>query len=509
MKRRNTNGGRGMYLVLLLWTILEGATMAAEECTGTRLVVLAGPRRSATTSVAEFFYKWARGVQPGHSHGKQYHPLGNFRWPLVYGPVSNETETERPYKRYNHLVLDPYNEPLRQEIIEAIKRDYENPSVQAVIFGGEEFDQVGEFSLSGDHAIQAVRDIQEAVNAPSECVTILLNYRVPRFEHWVSLYSSLSLLESGEEESGNTFVPYEEHMCMDESSYLRMSELGTSMNPMYLAEIYLKADPGWKVDMIDMGGVAEDETDISHTIGCDILGGKCDDEKRWVKGHIEETITNKVIEKDYNNLPEMEIEDSEMIFRYRDCAYEQEFAYEDRFNIVRQYGIWDTCNHEDEQLEKIYQSLRSSDGGNDLVFEALLSQVDCSPYGSGAFTDVPLNIQQILNGEHLNKNTLEKLGLEDGKHSMPMIVMVVVLVGSVSAFLFKKRQGGSGGYQKTRIELNDVGKSRPKPTTYRDQMLSQVPRNTIDDDESSDDDSSDDEDDDNGRTRDSFRDEII
>ena len=278
------------------------AAAAAPVCTGKRLVVLAGPRRSATTSVAEFFYKYARGAQPDRQHGKIFHPLAKFRWPLVYGEASNQTEIERPYKRFNHLVTDSHNLPLKEEILQAVHRDWNIPGVDAVILGGEEFDQVGDnanVNVAANNngkqydAISAVQDIVDTVGAPPECVTILLNYRVPRFEHWVSLYSSLTALDDTDNAVGSNFLPYNQHMCQDESSALRIQELGTTMNPMYLAETNLKA-AGWNdVIMIDMGGVEEYGTDIIHTIGYNILGGKCDDDGRWVKGHIEETITNK------------------------------------------------------------------------------------------------------------------------------------------------------------------------------------------------------------------------
>lgn len=289
-----------LLLLLLPLALLTRTTEAAAQCSGNRLVVLAGPRRSATSSVAEFLYKYARGTQPNHKQGKIYHPLAKFRWPLVYGEHSNKTETEMPYKRYNHLVTDPDNKPLRDEILEAIKRDWDQGGVNAVIFGGEEFDQVPftqanmkSKSEKNYNAIEAVQAVVDYIQAPPECVTILLNYRVPRFEHWVSLYSSL-MVDGGTMEN-DEFMPYEEHMCEDKSSTDRVQELGTSMNPMFLAESYLAASSGWNVQMIDMGGVADFGSDISHTIACEILGGVCDDEKQWVKGHVEETDRKSVV----------------------------------------------------------------------------------------------------------------------------------------------------------------------------------------------------------------------
>lgn len=469
-------------------------------CTGKRLVVVTGPRRSATTSVAEFFHLYARGSQFGRANGKIYHPLANFRWPMVYGVESNKTEIDRPYKRFNHLVTDPDNEALRKEIIDAIVGDYNQQYVQAVIFGGEEFDQVGDIvgHDNNNAAIRAIKDVQAATGAPDECVTIVINYRVPRFEHWVSLYSSKTLLESGEDygvnvdadaagvqnpdnkpDAPNQFQPYTEHMCLESSSYDRMYELLTSMNPMYLAEIYLNRNNGndgngWKVTMVDMGGVNKVNGDITHTIGCEILGGKCTADNRWVKGHLQEKFFNAVLERDYNSLPEMEIDNSEKLFRYRDCAYKYDLESNERFSIIKQDSIWSDCSFDDPGVKKIYQSLRTPVEGTWLVYDALLSQVDCSEYGE--MSSVPSNsIEEILEGIHLKKNehfTFEGLQDKFDEHHLDLDVgyyhtdisyfhlFLLVLVLTCTCCCCKrwcKRRRATSGYSIPRIEMKNVG----------------------------------------------------
>lgn len=396
------------FLALLL--LISGATtpVLAGECQGTKLVLLAGPRRTATTSVAEFLFKYARGARPDHKHGKIYHPLAKVRWPLVYGPVTNSTEPERPYKRYNRVVTEPEQKDYLAEVIDAIKHDYEIPEVNAVIFGGEEFDQMGNPSDNSDQQMQAFKDIIKGVGAPAECVSVVINYRVPRFEHWVSLYNSKAGTDDKDVrdlEEMDKYTPYNEHMCMDKTSSTRISELASSMNPLHLAQTYLDADPGWKVDLIDMGGVDYYGSDISHVIACDILGGKCDDDNRWVLNHADESIRNNAIERDYNALGLEEITNSEKIFRYRDCAFQKELTndkkYKDRFQIFHGQTIWEDCNHSDKKLENIYKSLKLIKEGTRLVYDALLSQVDCTPYGDFARSPEH-SIEDILSGKHLD-----------------------------------------------------------------------------------------------------------
>lgn len=443
--RTNMNTNWKVFLSVLLLALIASPATAAEECTGTRLVVLAGPRRSATTSVAEFFHLYARGPRPDHKQGKIYHPLAKFRWPLVYGIEANKTETEMPYKRYNKLVTDPNNKALKNEIFEAIKDDYDNPSVHAVIFGGEEFDNVlggdkGEFGFAAQKydAVKAVQEVVDYVGVPGECVEIIINYRIPRFEHWVSLYSSTHEQE---------FVPYEEHMCQDKNSDGRLQELGTSMNPMYLAETYLAAQPGWKVKLIDMSGVEDYGTDISHTIACDILGGVCKDEGRWVSGHIEEKITNKVLQADFDSLPPKEVDLSEKLFEYRDCGYQEDLENNDRFEIVKKKDIWADCQH-DMDHEWIYQSFRNFKIGTHLVFDALLSQVNCKPYGghptwanSRAQDLEAAKIEDFLSGTYQkNHNVFEIIEEDiDQAFSTPLILVVLMFAGGAGFYTMKMR----------------------------------------------------------------------
>jgi len=406
------------------------------------LYVLAGPRRSATTSVADFFYQYARGAQPDRKNGKKYHPLAKFRWPMVYGPASNKTETDMPYKRFNHLVMDYANNALRKEIVEAVQRDWEQNGVSSIIFGGEEYEQVGVHARKGYDAIRAVRDVVDTIKAKPECVTVILNYRSPRFEQWVSLYGDGMLVEP-QPNTKEEPMPYNEHMCKEESTALRLQELGTSMNPMYIAETYLAE--GWNVKMIDMGGVDKDGTDISHTIACDIMGGVCDKDG-WVKNHGDEVFNNKKVEFNFQHLNDEETVLSEKLFRYRDCAFQEDLENNVRFDIVQENSIWVDCEH-DKDHEWIYQSFRDPKSGTELFYDALLSQVDCKPFG-GPKSAVHESHSQILETAEIDefldgtyqKNTLLGVIEEVGSFSVPLVLVVIMFAAGVGFYLHKVRE---------------------------------------------------------------------
>jgi len=411
------------------------------------LYVLAGPRRSATTSVADFFYQYARGPQPDRKHGKIYHPLAKFRWPMVYGPASNKTDTDTPFKRFNSLVTDYGNKALRTEILDAIKRDWELDAVTSIIFGGEEFDQVGAEAKEGYDALRAVRDVVDYIGAKPGCVTVILSYRDPRFEHWVSLYGGAM------EKSGNE-MPYNEHMCKEESTTLRLQELGTSLNPMYVAESYL--NEGWQVNMVDMGGVDKKGTDIAHTIACDIMGGICDDDG-WVKGHTEEVFSNKLLQYDFDHLPKEETALSEKLFLYRDCAFQEDLEKSQWFSVIKQEGIWTDCEH-DKNHEWIYQSFRDPTTGTKLFYDALLSQVDCKPFGGPKSAVDESNselleiakIDEFLDGTY-QKNIMNIIVEDVGGVSVWLVLVLILVAGSVGFYLQKVRE--NPGYKLPIIEM--------------------------------------------------------
>ena len=446
------------------------------------LWVLAGPRRTATSSVADFLYQYARGPQPGRKDGKTYHPLAKFRWPMVYGTYTNKTYVDEPYKRFNHLVTDYNNENVRNEILEAIKKDYEQQYVNGVIFGGEEFEQVGVHAQNGYDAIQAVRAAVEITGAKPECVTIIINYRVPRFEHWVSLYSDTTKDDP---------MPYNQHMCEEKSVDDRVQELGCSMNPLYLAETYLAE--GWNVKVIDMGGVGTFSTDIAHTISCEVMGGACDDDG-WVKNHGDQVFDDKALEYEFDHLSDEEKKESEKLFRYRDCAYQEDLESNPNFGVVMPDSIWKDCKH-DQNHEWIYQTFRDEETGTKLFYDGLLSQVDCSEYGGAQSAVYESNaeiletakIDEFLSGEYQQKTGLvERIEEAASGFSAPLIIAIAFVAAGVAFYLHKVRENPN--YKIPGIEMSPGFGDRSKSHGFTDEP-------DDDDDDSSSDEDSDDEDD--------------
>ena len=134
-------------------------------------------------------------------------------------------------------------------------------------------------------------------------------------------------------------------------------------------------------------GVSKKGTDISHAIACGILGAKCTDDDNWVRNHVDHVIVNNAAAIDNGDdnrktkndefllsMSEGEIESSEKVFRYRDCAFEKELRTNPKFEVVYNETIWNDCDH--DNLDKVYKSLSDPEDTH-YIFEALLSQVNC------------------------------------------------------------------------------------------------------------------------------------
>lgn len=468
------------FFLLLLTTssssvvsVSAAKTKAAEDnskvcpSSSKQLYVFIGPHRSAATSVEEFFYKYARGRQPNGEHGKTYHALGTIRWPLVYGEYTNSTYEAEPYRRFNSLITNNKKDiNMHNEILDSIKRDWELPAgVKSIIFGGEEYDQIKPFiEGNGDgnkgnanngggsyDSINAISDVVKhlGINV-KDCVTIIVNYRLSRFEHWISIYNEFNSRVSGQQDDQDeitTIRSYEEHMCSETSvdKKNRIRELGTTMNPMYLSTKFL--NEGYNVKMIDMSGVSNFGTDISHTIGCNILQGKCE-ESGWVKGHVDETITNKVFDNSKNGQGAIErklIDDAEKIFLYRDCAYEKELNDNPKFDMVLKSDVWNTCQNTDQTMSNVYQSLSGAysgdvEEGNQLLFDALLSQVNCGNKKKKN-KNGQLSMENVLSGGYIQNVQPHSSGKGKGKKNHHHFLWFLIIVFGVFLGFYVKKHG--------------------------------------------------------------------
>jgi hypothetical protein len=270
-----------------------------------RIVFFAGPHSSASTSVEEFMGEWAiDGHHGGHPHtiALQY-----WRWPRVQG-----TYGMHGVKVFGtRLVTEPDNKELNNVILAAIQEKY-NEAENGVIVGTEEFDQVGpDATYDG---LKAMKKIINHLDLKDEDITVVVNYRAPRLDQWVSIWKH--------QEGDFMDSTYEDFLCLSHNDphekQTRFDMLGAQMNPLNAAKVYL--EQGWKVKLIDMGGVESADKDISHVIGCRVLFGGC------VEGFLgslgDELPRENAIERPFDELNDAESAKMEELFRNRDCGYQ-------------------------------------------------------------------------------------------------------------------------------------------------------------------------------------------
>jgi hypothetical protein len=224
-----------------------------------RVVFFAGPHKAASTSVEQWFYNYYT------KQDSDQFALRHWKWPIIKGPLSDQLDEQ--FKIFQELVQQPDNAELKEEIMVGIQEAFD-ASETGIIMGTEEFDQVGHYATYG--AVDSMTEILQRLGVAKEEVTVILNYRTPRLDQWISVWKH------------DENPSYRSFMCDsqddDDLRNERIQSLATQMDPLFAARTFLKE--GWTVKLIDMGGVIKANLDIINVIACDILEGKCllDDE---------------------------------------------------------------------------------------------------------------------------------------------------------------------------------------------------------------------------------------
>lgn len=344
-----------------------------------RMVVFAGPHKSASSSVQELFMKHASTRAPSDdpSWKIQEHPhhpsLENWTWP--WNP---RRRSYLPRKGFAPLVTEEIG--FHKLIWKTITEIWQTYETHNLIWGTEELDRFGKVPWSGRDGIEAIRGVQRAIiaNASStitatdvvdanddhsqkDHLEVVVNYRRPRSGQWISIWKQLTRTQK-------TNQTYGAFLC-NPKEYQRIWEyLDCVSNPMGLVQALLDAPPTasfnddndntqanspvvsesmtlpWKVHLLDMQGIANEDRDVGHVLACDVLGVPCT-EDHWLP-----QITNRPIVKNakqgHPGLTPQDMTDVEWVFLQRDCAYQQSFAKaqkEDRLTLHYADTLWEAC----------------------------------------------------------------------------------------------------------------------------------------------------------------------
>lgn len=320
-----------------------------------------------------------------------------------------------PYKIYSHLVLDPTNKDIDEAIVTAAKAGLEDAQ-DGIVLGTEFFDQMGKYAeFDGLAAMKKLVNALGPEIGPKD-VTVVVNYRRPRFEHWESIWKDFV---------EGTKTTYDEFLCTATEYHKKMELLATAMNPLQVAQASL--DQGWNVALIDMEGVEAADMDVAHSIACDVMLGKCTDEG-WVKRHEGESLHNKEAEQGHEitELTDQEKDAAERLFEARDCAYQTNLTAAPSFQVVRHKSLWKGC--EDTAVaENAYEQFLDVE----LIFRGLLSQVEC-PGRPVQYDHMPASVEEVLSG-NFELHPVPASGKSGGKGGRRFLFLLLVFgfVGAV------------------------------------------------------------------------------
>ncbi len=383
-----------MYRLTMRIAALLFGLMYLPLSTAKKLVLFAGPHKAASASVETFFYNHASGYEGTNiADGLQ-----GWLWPKVTKDLWVDNHVIDKREIFNVFVTQASNTTAQIILRQAIQDSWD-ASEYGIIIGTPEFDRVGLTPFTNRNGVLAMKGILDQVGVGPHDVTVVLNYRSPRRDQWISMWKH--------EDVDNH---YKRFICKGNENELK-EVLDTAMNPLKLAVEYRKQ--GWKVVLMDMSGINAMGKDISHAIACDVLEHTtC--EGGFVVPIVQTYNENDGGDKDLHSLHDQELNDMDQLFRERDCYYDPLLSNDDGFEILYRDTIWQGCIKANEQEQKTQQELYQHLIDPGFLLGALKEQKGCSSVGS--------KMKNILVGDYnsmvvstisVNDNDAGVIGAED------------------------------------------------------------------------------------------------
>jgi hypothetical protein len=215
------------------------------------------------------------------------------------------------------------------------------------------------------NAMPVMDAIVDKLGVKNRDIKVIINYRAPRLDQWISIWKHAE--DEYEDASYEVFICDAHHK--EEDKKLRYSMIGAEMNPLGAALEFLRK--GWKVTLMDMGGVEKAGKQIVHTIGCDVLLGECQD---GIMGALSDYLPSEnVMEKEFNELSDQDSAKIEQLFRYRDCGYQtllEKYVNTGQMEILYQDSLWSQCYADPTYYKKFIDN-------TPIMYNALLGQLEC------------------------------------------------------------------------------------------------------------------------------------
>jgi hypothetical protein len=356
-----------------------------------QIVVIGGPRQTQDINIMKFFAKYA-------SNG-----IGNDRSPSFSGwnwPTSDSILLYRkpPYLLFDLIVTDA-NDRVVQDLLLDVLRQSRSEAWHGVVIGSSSFERVGTNPASKLDPLAALKIIADGLQISPEDVTVVLNYRTPRVDHWNLVYETYFNESS-----------YRDFLCSAIDAAEKWEFLDTIMNPLKVATEVIK-----------------DGKDVGHALACTLMDGvSCDGE--WIR-NINERAGGGVSSSILEDLSQEKRLQLENYFISRDCIYMYHLMGDDKFEVLHQSSLWETCQHSEqgaEDAQRKYESLADTD----FFLNLLKSQVDCA---TGSMSDIS---DAFLSDQDSTGNMI----LVNAIIVASVTLVGLILVAMVSIFCCKRRR---------------------------------------------------------------------
>jgi hypothetical protein len=383
---------------------------------GINLVVIAGPRQTKDIQMMKFFTKYMSSA-PGNERSPSF---SGWNWPtsnsiLLHGKPA--------FQVFDLLVTHPEDRAARGLLLDTIRRSW-NELWHGVMIGSNSFERVGTNPATKFDPLAALKIVTDELRVPAKDVTVVLNYRTPRTDHWNDLIGT-HFTESS----------YTNFLCSVSEKAKQWEFIDTIMSPLKVAAEYRKA--GYRVVVIDESGVTEAKQDVAHSLACDFMAGvACDGE--WI---------DDIDENSVGSFPPSPIEDLsrakqlvlDEYFISRDCFYMYSLKDDDMFEILHQKTLWSTCQQPGENVQDAQQKYESL-VDTDFFLDLLRSQVGCA---SGSASDLPTGFVSDV-GDNTNMGNAVVIA------SVTLLGLFLVAVATVYCYRRRRRAKRANMWPKSR-----------------------------------------------------------
>lgn len=328
--------------------------MAYSDAKKNRLVIHAGPHKSASSSTQEFFVRHASDPP---NKPKRHHPsLSEWTWPTRKG------------KAFAPLVIQANSTELEQGIHDSILEAYRNSTTHNIILGSEEFDRFGTTLWSHRDGISAIQKLIDLLNPDS--VDIVVNYRRPRSEQWISIWKQLIKRK-------RVNLKYAEYLCRADYQEMLWEYLDCVSNPIGLVNALLeKFAKRARIHILDMKGIEDADRDVPHVLACSILGADCteDDSVRGIG------LSPRLNQKSGDpELTDQQLQDMDWLFLQRDCTYSIPVQHHESLKIHYEKDMFtqcpDTVNLQFRNTTFLLELLQSQVGCGSIPFDEKLKEL--------------------------------------------------------------------------------------------------------------------------------------